>query len=160
MRFTLCLAATVVLLGCADEPQSDQPAQSTPDQTASTSDVPASAPINVQLPQCMHAPEASIYTRPAEQWRAEQYGENTLSLTVWRMKSDGNTQFSLYTTQSGKTYQIDTVEGSTKVGEGSVGIRTEGAVTTFVIQGKDQSGNPLTATIKCDKLIPLIAEGG
>lgn len=160
MKSQIALAAGLLFIACADQPQSNQAANAPQTSESNVDAVPASEPINAQLPQCQHAADASIYNRPASQWRVEQYGQSTLSLTVWRHKDGGNTQFSFYATQDGNTYRIDTVDGSPKVGEGTVDIITEGTATTFQIQGKDQSGNRVMARITCDQLVPLVAEGG
>ena len=160
MRLVVALAVVVGFSACADQSQSHETTETEQNSASDAASLPASQPINVELSECKHAPDASIYNRAASQWRAEQFGDTPLSLTVWRHKDGGATQFSFYTTQGGNTYRIDTVDGSTKVGEGTVQIGTEGEATTFEIRGADESGNQLNATIKCQKLVPLIAEGG
>ena len=160
MRLVVAFAVVFGCSACADQSQPNQTAEAEQNPASEAQDLPASEPINVQLSECKYAPDASIYNRAASQWRAEQFGDNPISLTVWRHKDGGATQFSFYTTQRGNTYRIDTVDGSTKVGEGTVQIGNEGDATTFEIRGKDESGNQVNATIKCDKLVPLIAEGG
>ena len=160
MRLVVTLAIMLAASACADESQPDQPAADVENSTASNANLPASGPIDVQVAECKHAPDASIYNRPASQWRAEQFGESHLSLTVWRYKDGRPTEFSFSTTRGDNTYRIDTVEGSTKVGEGTLEIVGNGEATAFEIRGKDESGNALNATVKCDKLVPLVAEGG
>ena len=149
----------LALAACGGDSQ-EQPA---PAVEMSSNHAPAPTPVDLQITQCTHTENASIYGKPAAQWRAEHYGSEdptSANLTVWQMKAGGPDQFNFHMVQSGATYRIDTVEGSTKVGSGSVTVTRQDKGVQFVMSGKDQNGNDLRATIYCDGLIEPKAEGG
>jgi hypothetical protein len=162
----MVLLGVALLLACGgngteEAAEEDGTAQlSSATSSPSTEDnAPPSEPLTLNLDQCQHAPQAAIYNRPAKLWRAEQPGENYVSLTVWQLNA-GGTEFSLSRSAGSNTYRIDTVNGGQKVGSGSVAITSQGEGASFEISGKDQNGNDLRATITCTKLVPLVAEGG
>ena len=151
----------IVLLAACGGGNEEQQSQADTEQVSN--DAPAPGAVDLQITQCTHTENASIYGKPAAQWRAEHYGSEdptSANLTVWRMKTGGEDQFSFHMVQSGETYRINTVEGSTKVGSGTVTVTAQGKGAQFVMSGKDQNGNDLRATIYCDGLIEPVAEGG
>ena len=157
--------AVMMLLACGNDPDENTPQKDTTEQTAEVmrNGADAAEMVNVQLDQCTYTPAASIYGRPAAQWRAESPASGNvgnLSLTVWRMATGGPEQFSLYTRQGEHDYRIDTVEGSQKVGSGSVVITQQGGAARFEINGTDQYGNVLKAVVSCAKFVEPVAEGG
>lgn len=161
MKLTNAIAMTVLIAACGGDAPEDAPATA----EVKIESVPASTPFDVQLSQCKHAERAAIYGRSAELWQAEYYGSGdirSLNLTVWRLASDSSLQFSLRARQGDNTYFIDTVEGSQKVGSGGVLVTAagEGSGTQIVVEGKDQSGNELRATVSCNDLIEPVIEGG
>lgn len=132
-------------------------------QADTAAHAPAPMPVDLQITQCMHTENAAIYGRPAAQWRAEHYGSEdptSVNLTVWRMKAGGVDQFSFRMVQSGSTYRIDTVEGSSKVGSGTVTMTRQENGAQFVVSGKDAHGNDVRASIYCDGFVEPAAEGG
>ena len=161
------LVAGILLLGCGGEDrpgsESTQESNSRPpsESAVATPNLPGSKPINAKIERCTFTEEAQIYGRPAAQWRAEQAGANgNLNLTVWRMDADGAHQINMYVQQGDHTYRINTVEGSSKEGSGTVTVTPEGGGAKFEINGKDQSGNDLRATIFCGTLGEPVIEGG
>ena len=120
--------------------------------------------IDATVVQCTYTEEASIYNVKAAQWRAEYYGSEdvrSLNLTVWRPAAGGEDQINFVANKGGQQYRINTVEGSQKVGSGRVVIEEhdEGGAR-FVINGEDQNGNPLHATVSCGEFVEPVAEGG
>ena len=119
-----------------------------------------SNPIDVKIDQCTFTERAQIYGRPAAQWRAEHSGDPSVNVTVWRMQADGAHQINLYVQQGDETSRMNTVEGSSMEGSGTVTVTPQENGVRFEIVGEDQSGNGLYATISCAKLVEPVAEGG
>ena len=163
MKFTMALVLSLAWFGCGGDSDSETSEDAAPAPEADAREANTSAgdaDFSTELAECKYAADASIYNRPASQWHVEQFGDNSLNLTVWRMKDSGALQFSLHRSEGEKTNEINTVEGSPKVGEGTVTLTEQGEGARFDINGKDQSGNDVKAQVTCTKLVPLIAEGG
>ena len=161
MKSTIAVVLTVAMLGCGGSEPAEDAAPAPEAATESNQNASAgNADFSAEIAECKYAADASIYNRMASQWHVEQYGDNSLNLTVWRMKDGGATQFSLHHTQGSKTNEINTVEGAPIVGSGTVTITEQGEGVRFDINGKDQGGSDVKARVNCTKLVPLVAEGG
>lgn len=157
IRSTPILFIAFLFFACGGEPQPDSDTQL---ESASES-VAQSKPIAADVEQCTFTENASIYDRPASQLRAEHHDDDSdLNLTVWRMHADGAHQINLHVRQGEETYRINTVEGSSLAGNANVVVTPQGSGTTIEIDGKDQSGNDLRATISCASLGEPVVEGG
>ena len=161
MRFaTVACALSVLLAGCGDR---EADPQAEPQENSTAVAGPAGA-IDATVVQCTYTDQASIYNVKAAQWRAEYYGSEdvrSLNLTVWRPVAGGEDQINFVANKGGEQYRINTVEGSEKVGSGRVIIEEdEEGGARFVIDGKDQNGNPLHATVSCGEFVEPAAEGG
>jgi hypothetical protein len=159
MRATLSIALALGMTACGGDAVPDEEAKVTAESPAGPS-----RPIEATVVQCTHTEEASIYNVKAAQWRAEYYGSGavqSLNLTVWRPAAGGPDQFSLAASQDGNQYRIDTVEGSQQVGSGTITMEPDAdGGARFSIDGKDQNGHPLRATVSCGEFIEPVAEGG
>jgi hypothetical protein len=161
MKSTIAVVLTVAMLGCGGSEPAEDAAPAPEAATEANQNASAgNADFSAEIAECKYAADASIYNRMASQWHVEQFGDNPLNLTVWRMKDGGATQFSLHRTQGGKTNEINTVEGAPIVGSGTVTITEQGEGVQFDITGKDQGGSDVRARVNCTKLVPLVAEGG
>ena len=140
--FASLLIVTLAACGGSDAPQPENAEQSEAGAPAEAERVRGDADLSFEIPQCKHAPQASIYNRMGEMWMVEQSGDESLNLTVWHLQS-GSDEFSFASSANGEQRRIDTVEGSTKTGSGNVTITRNGESVRFVIDGKDQSGNPV-----------------
>jgi hypothetical protein len=113
---------------------------------------------------CTHAPVASIYDVPAEQWSVEQSdGTRSLHLTLWKPKDGSRQMFSLSVSAAGRSLSVNTVTvkgASASSGSGNVSLASAGSGGTFTVDAKDGRGVAITGTIKCELFLPAIAEGG
>lgn len=113
---------------------------------------------------CRHAPQASIYNRPAQQWNVQHTdGQRSLTLTLWRPAPSGEDMFTLGVSLGGKSHNVTTVkvgaQGEVR-GSGTVTFAPSGNGGTFTIDAADPSGQKIAGTIACDAFAPVIAEGG
>ena len=157
--FATLLVITLAACGGSDAPESETAEPSEAAAPAGAERARGDADLSYDIPECKHAPQASIYNRMGEMWMVEQTGDESLHLTVWHLQS-GSDEFSFASSANGEQRRIDTVEGSTRTGSGNVTITRNGESVRFVIDGKDQSGNTVRANVNCAKLVPLVAEGG
>src|SRR5687768_1829994 len=130
----------IILLAACGGDEQQPPARET---QMSSDDAPPPPAIDLQITQCNHTENAAIYGRPAVQWRAEHYGSEdptSANLTVWQIKAGGANEFNFHLVHSGATYRIDTVEGSTKAGSGTVTVTRQDKGVQFVLSGKDGNG--------------------
>ena len=161
MRFATVTCAVLILLAACGDAEPDAQTELPKDDAVAAG--PAGN-IDATVVQCTHTDQASIYNVKAAQWRAEYYGSGdvrSLNLTVWRPAAGGEDQINFAASKGGQQYRINTVEGGQKVGSGRVVIEEddEGGAR-FVIDGEDQNGNPLHATVSCGEFVEPTAEGG
>lgn len=114
--------------------------------------------------KCRHAPRASIYDVPAEQWSVQQHdADRSLSLTMWRPTKGTGDMMTLAVDAGGRSHSITTVKagrsGPTR-GSGTISLAASGKGGTFTIDAAAPDGTRITGTIQCAAFTAAIAEGG
>jgi hypothetical protein len=114
--------------------------------------------------RCRHAPRASIYDVPAEQWSVQHRdAERGLSLTMWRPTKGTGDMMTLAVNAGGGSHSITTVKagqsGPTR-GSGTISLAPSGKGGTFTIDAAAPDGTRITGTIQCAAFTAAIAEGG
>ena len=182
------LAGPALLVACGDSSPPAGADAATPAPSAeapAAAEAPASAPAGVRDPvqlsvdvraggahriasglgECTHTAEASIYSVPAEQWRAslepaEGSSLRHFSLTLWQPKAGGAMQVSLSLQGEGGERSITTVQGGAIVGSATATARMDGSAGILTVQGRDGEGVPVEVTVRCERLTVPVAEGG
>lgn len=117
------------------------------------------------LGECQHTADASIYSVPAELWRAsfaagESGDPRRVDLTLWQPKAGGTMQMNLSVDIGGEEHSIATVQGGTISGKGSATARMDGPAGTLAVDGQEANGTAINVTIRCERLTVPVAEGG
>ncbi len=117
------------------------------------------------LGECTHTADASIYSVPAEQWRASLDPEEGsslrhLSLTLWQPKAGGAMQVNLSLQGEGGDRSIATVQGGAVVGSATASAGMDGSAGVLTVQGREGEGVPMEVTVRCERVTVPVAEGG
>jgi hypothetical protein len=86
---------------------------------------------------------------------------SSITLTLWRPAGAAATeQVNLSVQDGNKSYKISTVKGGTVTGRATVAFTPSGAGGRFDIDGTTAEGVAIRGSIVCERITPLIAEGG
>jgi hypothetical protein len=150
MRLSIILATSLAAAACGESPRAAA------DSSADTAPAPPAGPIEATVVQCTYTDSASIQNVRAAQWRAEYYGSGdvrSLNLTVWRPIVGGPDRVSLAASKDGRKYLL--ADG----GQVNIEEDDEGGAR-FIVDGLDQHGNPLHATVSCGEFLEAVVAGG
>jgi hypothetical protein len=116
------------------------------------------------LGECEHSGEGSIYGRPAALWTVQYDGGDAggvkrLNLTFWRERS-GTEGFNLALGTASAVHRIATVKGGDIQGSGTATLEGGGDAGALLVEGTAEDGTPLRLRARCERLTPLVAEGG